>query len=276
MDGRARASARASFEMSEGPTSPVVACKAAHAEVRLSARHADGQLQLAVDDKALGANPSADLPATRQQKPPPDPFTRDEAEAIIADMLARYAEPVGNVAEWWFFSGVRTGEMAGLRWPSVGLAAGTVRIHEAITRGLDKDSTKTGRERDVRMNSRALAALQRQKAHTYLAGAHVWLDPRDGQPWRRESTFCERYWKPTLKRLGIRYRRPYNMRHTYATMMLMAGMTPAFCARQLGHSVQVFLQTYARWLDSDQDAREMQRLEATFGAGEESRGAKGL
>lgn len=30
-------------------------------------------------------------------------------------------------------------------------------------------------------------------------------------------------------------------------MMLMAGMRPAFAARQLGHSVEVFLRTYARW-----------------------------
>jgi integrase len=54
------------------------------------------------------------------------------------------------------------------------------------------------------------------------------------------------------------------MRHSYATAMLMAGMTPAFCAKQLGHSVEVFLNTYAKWLDGDQDALEMARLEATF------------
>jgi len=52
-----------------------------------------------------------------------------------------------------------------------------------------------------------------------------------------------------IKRLGIRYRRPYNMRHNYATAMLMAGMTPAFCAKQLGHSVGVFSRTYAKWLN---------------------------
>ena len=47
-----------------------------------------------------------------------------------------------------------------------------------------------------------------------------------------------------MKALGIRYRPPYNTRHTYATMMLMAGMTPAFCAKQLGHSVDIFLRTH--------------------------------
>lgn len=49
----------------------------------------------------------------------------------------------------------------------------------------------------------------------------------------------------------IRYRRPYNMTHCYATAMLMAGMTPAFCAKQLGHSVEMFLTTYSKWIDED-------------------------
>ncbi|MDH0522508.1 hypothetical protein ACOTEK_25870 [Achromobacter xylosoxidans] len=67
-----------------------------------------------------------------------------------------------------------------------------------------------------------------------------------------------------MKILGIRYRRPYNIRHTYATMMLMAGMRPAFCAKQMGHSIQVFLTTYAKWLDGAHDDLEMARLESAI------------
>ncbi len=40
----------------------------------------------------------------------------------------------------------------------------------------------------------------------------------------------------------------------------MAGITPAFCAKQLGHSVKMFLKTYSKWLDGDQDDLEMSRL----------------
>jgi integrase len=53
-------------------------------------------------------------------------------------------------------------------------------------------------------------------------------------------------------------------RHTYATMMLMAGVTPAFCAKQLGHSVEMFLRTYAKWIDGGQNALEKGRLEAAL------------
>ncbi|MGE4340701.1 MAG: hypothetical protein AB7E55_32830 [Pigmentiphaga sp.] len=61
--------------------------------------------------------------------------------------------------------------------------------------------------------------------------------------------------------LGIRYRPPYNARHTYATMCLMAGMRPAFIAKQLGHSLQILLSRYARWLDGEGDWDEMQKLQ---------------
>jgi integrase len=44
----------------------------------------------------------------------------------------------------------------------------------------------------------------------------------------------------------------------------MAGMTPAFCAKQLGHSVEMFLRTYAKWIDGGQNALEMGRLEAAL------------
>lgn len=87
-----------------------------------------------------------------------------------------------------------------------------------------------------------------------------------GQPWTDERAYRRSFWEPTLKRLGIRYRRPYNTRHTYATMMLMAGMTPAFCAKQLGHSIEMFLATYSKWLDGQQNDLEMRRLEAAIGA----------
>ena len=68
-------------------------------------------------------------------------------------------------------------------------------------------------------------------------------------------------WRPILKGLGIRYRPPYNCRHTYATICLMSGLNPAFIAQQLGHSVQMLLSTYARWINSSNDWQELEKLQ---------------
>ena len=104
----------------------------------------------------------------------------------------------------------------------------------------------------------------RQRKHTQMLSGGVFGDPRYLEEWSDERAFRRSFWTPTLKRLGIRYRRPYNMRHSYATAMLMAGMTPAFCARQLGHSIEMFLRTYARWIDGAQNEVEMARLEGAI------------
>lgn len=221
-------------------------------------------MALAVDDGLIPASPAASVPRARWQRDDPDPFSRDEAERIVAYALQHYPEPIGNLIEWRFYSGVRTSEACGLRWGSVDLASGYMTVREAIVRGVEKAKTKTAVARHVILNSRSKAALARQAKHTRIAGDHVWLDPRYGTPWLEERAFRRSYWTPALKALGIRYRPPNNMRHTYATMMLMAGRTPAWCAKQLGHSVEMFLRTYSKWIDGDQDDREMAALEQWF------------
>ncbi|WP_429941828.1 Arm DNA-binding domain-containing protein [Achromobacter xylosoxidans] len=221
-------------------------------------------LELAVQDKILTDNPAEGVPRAKHQKEPPDPFSLEEAEAIIAYAAEKYPEPVYNMIEAWFFTGLRTSEVFGTRWPNVDLRDKTAQIVEAIVRGERKSRTKTNTGRLVKLNSRSFAAFHRQEKHSRMRGEQVWLDPRYGTAWEDERAFRRSYWSPALKILGIRYRRPYNIRHTYATMMLMAGMRPAFCAKQMGHSIQVFLTTYAKWLDGAHDDLEMARLESAI------------
>jgi len=218
-------------------------------------------MEAAVDDKLLNENPVDDVKRAKRQKEPPDPFTREEMELICAESARRYPEQVANLIESWFWSGYRTSEIFGLQWPNVDLNRGEVLVREALVRGERKNTTKTNVARLVTMNSRSRGAIQRQRQHTQMAGGPVFHDPRYGTPWTDERAFRRSYWRPLLTLLGIRYRRPYNMRHTYATVMLMAGMTPAFCAAQLGHSVEMFLTTYATWLDGAQNDLAMARLE---------------
>jgi integrase len=86
-------------------------------------------------------------------------------------------------------------------------------------------------------------------------------DPYTDKPWAYEQNFRKAFWTPTLKLLGIRYRRPYNTRATYATFSLMAGANPAYMAAQLGHGVDVFFKDYAKWINTKQDDSEMGKIE---------------
>lgn len=104
------------------------------------------------------------------------------------------------------------------------------------------------------LNDRAIHALEYAKAyierrlsgHGRLEEFPCCFPPSKGQVYVHQTSDLHHQWRPTLKALGIRYRPPYNARHTYATMCLMAGMAPAFIAKQLGNSVQILLSRYAR------------------------------
>lgn len=93
-------------------------------------------------------------------------------------------------------------------------------------------------------------------------GNYVFHGPKSNVRWKYPSiTDVRGFWKTTLRELGIRYRRPYNTRHTYATLGIMSGARPAFLAGQLGHSLQVFFQVYAKWINSKDDREEIAELD---------------
>lgn len=219
-------------------------------------------LMLAIRDGVLSSSPIEGLASAPHQRPEPDPFTVDEAEAIISGLDRHYSDQVARYFGLKFYTGLRTSESLAMQWAWVDWRLGIMGVSSAIVLGEHKDSTKTNQIRQVQLNSRALQFLKDQKSATFLMpDGWIFPDPRTKVRWTDDEPPRELYWRPCLKRLGIRYRSPYETRHTYATMMLMAGMSPAFGARQMGHSVEMFLRTYARWIDGGQNALEMGKLE---------------
>ncbi|MGO3987366.1 integrase [Pseudomonas sp. SAS7] len=100
----------------------------------------------------------------------------------------------------------------------------------------------------------ALTHLQSPPVSTFV------FQPSKGGLWINEPSVTIRHFKSALKALNIRERRQYDTRHTYATMCLMSGMNPAFIANQRGHSVKMLLSTYAKWISSSSDWRELEKL----------------
>jgi integrase len=222
-------------------------------------------LQLALADGVISANPCDGIGTFPHQKPEPDPFTQEEAEAIIAGLAKHYDEQIARYFGVKFYTGLRTSESLAMRWDWIDWPKKTMGVSEAVVLGEHKDRTKTNVVRRIHLNSRALGLLKEQKAATFLQPhGLIFPDPRTGERFTDDEPPRELWWRPCLKRLGIRYRSPYETRHTYATMMLMQGVTPSFAATQLGHSVEMFLRTYARWIHGAQNAAEMAKLEALF------------
>lgn len=197
----------------------------------------------------------------------PDPLEPDERDAILADMAEHYDPRIVAYFTFAFFTGMRPEEMIALRWTAVDFGNRSARVREVRTfRGSERDGSKTHAERDVDLVARALEALATMKAYTFLKpDARVFESPITGVAWHDERSQRDNFWTPTLKRLGIRHRRAYNTRHTYATAALMAGVKPGYLAAQLGHANEKMLfEKYTRWIEKADKGQERNALEAAF------------
>lgn len=209
----------------------------------------------AVDQELIEVNPLAGWKLRRRddkrrKADDVDPFTSEEREAILSALDGQGR----NLIQFAFWTGLRTSELCALDWSDVDFVRGFVRISRAWTQYSDEaEDTKTeAGEREVKLLGPAMEALKAQKAHTYLAGAEVFQYPRTGERWPGDKPIRERLWRPALKKAGVRYRRPYQTRHTYASMLLMAGEHIMWVSRQLGHKDWGFTaRVYSRFMPDD-------------------------
>lgn len=228
-------------------------------------------LKSAVSDGLIEKNPAEALELPRRTKKEVDPFSQAEADRIIEAMYARDHWPTSIYAalyEFMFYSGVRIAEALALQWDAVDLESGHVRIFRVVALGEIEERTKTHKSRTILLNERSIHALRfaqqyaerRRKGSGKIKETPFVFPPSKNAEHVKQTSDIHHQWRPTLAALGIRYRRPYNCRHTYATMCLMSGMNIAFIAQQLGNTIQILLSTYARWINSGSDWSEIAKL----------------
>ena len=209
----------------------------------------------AVEDGLIEANPLGGWRIRkrfkgRSTKPDIDPFSLKERAAILEVMTGQGH----NLIAFAFQTGMRPSELCALDWPDIDFVHGYVYVTRAFTQAAtepEEPKTEAGTRR-VKLSPQALVILTDQKTHTFLQGAEVFQNPRTGERWAGDQPIRKTLWVHALKRAGVRYRRPYQTRHTYASMMLMSGEDPRFIAAQLGHTDWTFTaRVYARWIHDD-------------------------
>ena len=147
-------------------------------------------------------------------------------------------------------AGLRLGEAIGLRWGKVGWGVDeddlsrALLIDEARPRGGEPAPPKSGRDRTIALSKRlrhALAALYRGRFEpTPSALVLEGIEP---------NNFRQREWRRILKRAGIGHLALKDLRDTFASQLLTAGVQLGYVSVQLGHSdVAVTAQHYARWI----------------------------
>lgn len=177
-----------------------------------------------------------------------DPFTADER----AEILNACRSDEWPMFQFWFETGLRPGELQALEWRHVDFEKSVVRIEQNQVAGVIKGPKTESGKRSVDLSSEAIEALKAQKAISFMRGQRVWLNQRTLEPWETDAQVRKTAWLPVMKRAGIEYRNPYQIRHTFASTRLTAGANPWYMADQLGHAdVTMVFKTYGKFIRED-------------------------
>ena len=171
------------------------------------------------------------------------PFTLAEVNTIIRRVRVDYR----NYYTVRFFTGLRTGEIDGLKWKYVDFDKRLIKVRETIVLG-DEDYTKNDTsQRDIVMSDAVYKALKAQYLSTGELSAFVFCSAKGNCI--DHNNITKRVWYPLLARLGLEKRRPYQTRHTTATLWLAAGESPEWIAKQMGHaSTEMLFKVYSRYV----------------------------
>lgn len=184
------------------------------------------------------------------------PFSLEEVQQILDQVRPdyRYYFTVR------FFTGMRTGEVHGLKWKNILFESGHILVRETFSQGRTEYTKTDGSQREIVMSSVVRDALLQQKKST--GQSDYVFHTSSGTPLDTKNV-TQRVWYPLLKHLGLELRQPYQCRHTAATLWLAAGENPEWIARQLGHTnTEMLFRVYSRYVPNltRNDGSAMDRL----------------
>src|SRR5829696_4537588 len=203
---------------------------------------------------------------------PPRPAPK-EIRALSADETRMLKAAVGNRLEALYVlavhTGMRRGELLGLKWSDVDLKNASVSVRRTLTRTdngkrvvLGEPKTKKSR-RTIRLTPQAVETLrshlERQLQDMEILGDRyqdqgLVFTTNTGTP-INPSNLRQRNFAPLLKQAGLPHIRFHDLRHTCATLLLSRGVHPKFVQELLGHAtIAITLDTYSHVMPSMGDA----------------------
>lgn len=215
----------------------------------------------AVTDGLLVANPVKQLNIfsyiSSESTTDVDPFDPEEVAQILKAAFGR------SELEYAFFlfafeTGMRTGELIALQWCDIDWLKEEVVVSRSLVVGIEKGPKTNAGKRAIKLSAKAKEALKILKPLTMLLGDKVFVRPKTMEPWTSKREI-QHSWTAILKIAKIRYRKPYNTRHTFATKHISQNANIFWLAKQMGHRTPSmlfrhygsYLEKYAKALEDD-------------------------
>ncbi len=184
--------------------------------------------------------------------------------AEIHRLLGHADEPVRTLLLCAVMTGMRRGELLGLKWEDVDFEGNRIHVRRALWRGKFVTPKSKRSRRAIDMTRTVKEALARLPSR--FRGELVFC-AENGTPIDPEN-FTKRDWARALRRSGLRRIRFHDLRHTYASLLIAQGAHPKYIQAQLGHaSIQTTLDRYGHLMPDihEAEARKLDRL--VFGDG---------
>jgi integrase len=230
-----------------------------------------GILQRALESGRIASNPQR---LVRKAAPPPRAEVRPLAPATVERICAQLSTRDRQFVHLLAYAGLRPQEARALCWGHVGER--TLTVHAPKTR---RHSTQP---RSVRL----LALLAQDLREWRLLSGRPSddrrvmpsVDNRTDAETRAASEWTEvayenwidNVWRPALTASGLAYQRPYDLRHSFASLLLHEGRSVIYVARQLGHSAQLTMRTYGHVIEELDDAPRISAEDAISAARRDS------
>ena len=219
-------------------------------------------LRHAAESEAIPVNPmSLVRPPAAEQRDAVTPLAPTTVEMIRAAMLraavgspqtrSRDAMTVSVLA----YSGLRPGELGAMRWSYIG--ENTINVQRAGNPDGTTKTIKTRQRRSVRLLAPLAQDLREYRLAAGRPPERALLLPGDGDvSWTkaRWDFWTAGHWGPACRAVGLDPPpRPYDLRRSFASLLLAEGKQPMYVARQLGHSVDRTAENLRPLLDEFED-----------------------
>lgn len=173
-----------------------------------------------------------------------NPFKYDEVLKLINTCNTNWFK---NFIGINFFTGMRTGELIGLKWSDIDFNNYTIEINRTITQGFIQTPKTKSSKRVIDMLRPCEDFLKRQRKITGL-GEYIFISPISNKHFH-SSISLSVIWKRLLKDCDLDFRGIYQLRHSFVSNMLSSGEDLLWVSSMLGHkSANITLEKYTKYM----------------------------
>lgn len=203
---------------------------------------------LAKYDDCIDKNPIEYIPNLKKIKPQIYPFNSSEVKEILKASKF-YPVKFQIFLLIGFYSGMRTGEILALKKENIDLIKRVINIKKARSKFGEHTPKTLSSIRSIPINNFIYDDL---KNYIETLQTDYLIVNQYSKPYKDLSSFIRYYWKPLLKGLNLAYRKPYIMRHTYATNILKKGnLSPYELSKLLGHTTtEMVYNRYVKFIEN--------------------------